>query len=86
TPLAPLAPQRTGANELRAIVIHIDRFGNCITNVARQDLSTEELARGITLTVAGRVIRHFVRFFAEGRADQPFLYWGSAGFLEIALA
>ncbi|MER3428231.1 MAG: hypothetical protein C4334_09035 [Pyrinomonas sp.] len=83
--LEPLAPQRISHHQLRANVIHIDRFGNCITNIAREDLSAEELARGITLTLAGQPIRHLVRFFAEGRTGEPFAYWGSAGFLEIAL-
>ena len=63
-------------------VIHIDRFGNLITNITR-----DQIKDGTTLMVNGRVIRAFKQFFGEniGEADEPFAIWGSAGFLEIAV-
>jgi S-adenosylmethionine hydrolase len=83
--LAPLAPLRLGEGKLEARVIHIDRFGNCITNLTRADLTEKMIARGARLRVKGQEVASFRRFFAEGEtAEQLFAIWGSAGFLEIA--
>lgn len=61
-------------------VIHIDRFGNLITNITRDDFR-----EGTSLSVNGKVISAVRRFFSEGETDEPFAIWGSAGFLEIAV-
>jgi S-adenosylmethionine hydrolase len=63
-------------------IIHIDRFGNLITNITR-----EQFREGTTLVVNESVIKTFRNFFGEnvGEMDQPFAIWGSAGFLEIAV-
>ncbi len=84
--LAPLAPARAGDGTLTAAVIHIDRFGNCITNITRTDLPEEAIARGIVIQVGAHQVRSFRRFFAEGDSGvrEIFAIWGSASFLEIA--
>jgi len=80
------APQRDADETLRAAIIHIDRFGNCITNITGRDLSSEQLARGATLEIGGRQINSMRQFYADetGAAGELFAIWGSAGFLEIA--
>ena len=61
-------------------IIHIDRFGNLITNITR-DMFPE----GARLVVNGELIRGYRRFYAdEAGGPEPFAIWGSAGFLEIA--
>jgi S-adenosyl-L-methionine hydrolase (adenosine-forming) len=75
-----------GGNIVEASIIHIDRFGNCITNLTPGDITEEMIARGLSLTINGWKITTFRRFFAEG-GDAPnelFAIWGSAGYLEIA--
>lgn len=81
------APRRTDEDSLEASVIHIDRFGNCITNITRADLTAGELERGVRLLVGRREIRRVLRFFAEGESipHEPFAIWGSAGLLEISV-
>ena len=73
----PLEPDGPNAH-----IIHIDRFGNLITNITR-DVFTE----GTKLNINGRVITAFRNFFGGnvGPSDEPFAIWGSAGFLEIAV-
>ncbi|HEU4433922.1 MAG TPA: SAM-dependent chlorinase/fluorinase [Pyrinomonadaceae bacterium] len=63
-------------------IIHIDRFGNLITNIARN-----QFTEGSRLSVNGRVISAFRKYFGEnvGDRDEPFAIWGSAGLLEIAV-
>jgi S-adenosylmethionine hydrolase len=84
--LSNLKPKRTDTQTIEASIIHIDRFGNCITNLTREDLTEEMIARGICLKINGREITSFRRFFAEDEKspDELFAIWGSAGYLEIA--
>jgi S-adenosylmethionine hydrolase len=79
--LPGLRPRRAPGGAIEAAVIHVDRFGNCVTNI------TEEIvASGARLIINGREITSFRRFFAEGGDDpsELFAIWGSAGYLEIA--
>ena len=70
-------PSPTGAQ-----IIHIDRFGNLITNITR-----DQFGPGTRLSVNGTAISAFRNFFGEnvGEPNEPFAIWGSAGFLEIAV-
>ncbi|HVF29089.1 MAG TPA: SAM-dependent chlorinase/fluorinase [Pyrinomonadaceae bacterium] len=79
-------PQRLDDGTLDASIIHIDRFGNCITNISRDDVP--EAAGGAWHLVVGSHQVHSVReFFAakDGASEELFAVWGSAGFLEIAV-
>jgi S-adenosylmethionine hydrolase len=62
-------------------VIHIDRFGNCVTNLTPKNCPSPS-----KLIINGVVITSFRRFFAEGDGGEGELFGviGSAGFLEIA--
>ncbi len=81
-------PRRLDATTLEGSVIHVDHFGNCITNITPGDVGDGGETDGDTmLRVGAHEIRSFRRFFAEdaGARDEPFAIWGSAGFLEIAV-
>ncbi|HEX5884193.1 MAG TPA: SAM-dependent chlorinase/fluorinase [Pyrinomonadaceae bacterium] len=80
TPLTPVV-QKNGNVEGR--IIHIDRFGNCITNITRDIFNDEDA----TLLVKEKPIQTFRRFYGEdsGSPNELFAIWGSAGFLEIAV-
>ena len=61
-------------------IINIDRFGNCITNITRDQLKSEK-----SLVINGKTIRNFRKFYGEDSSSTPFAIWGSAGFLEISV-
>lgn len=61
-------------------IIHIDRFGNCITNIMRELMQSET-----NLAINGRTISEFRRFYGAGDKESLFAIWGSAGFLEISV-
>lgn len=84
--LEPLAVRKLEGGAHEASVIHVDRFGNCVTNITREDLSEKMLERGARLLVAEREITSFRKYFAEegSPGGELFAVWGSAGFLEIA--
>jgi len=86
--LPSLVPEQLGKARLRGRILHIDHFGNCITNFTQQDLPAAWRAGGSPLTVAGRVIRKQRQSFSDlvegDKPEELFAIWGSAGFLEIA--
>lgn len=60
-------------------VLHIDRFGNLITNIRSSDLPGKD----ITIEVAGHCIEGITRYYAQGKGIMALL--GSTGHLEISL-
>lgn len=85
--LAPLAPRRAVDGSLTGEIIHIDRFGNCITNLSPEDITDQMIESGARLIVNNREIKTFRRFYAEdagGERSGLFAIWGSMGLLEIA--
>jgi len=79
--LESLEPKRRDDGAFEGRVIHIDRFGNCVTNLRPNGFPTR--AR---LIVNDFEITSFRRFFADtaGGENELFCVIGSAGFLEIA--
>ena len=86
--LKPLKPERSPSGEISGRIIHIDHFGNCVTNITRAELTSQMIAAGAKLRLKRRVVKSFRNYFAEetGSNDEIFAIWGSAGFLEIAVA
>lgn len=86
--LRSLKPETSASGEIIGRVIHIDRFGNCVTNITPAELSPQVIAAGAKLRIKRRVVKSFRSYFAEetGSKDKVFAIWGSAGFLEIAAA
>lgn len=71
-------PQETNGKTIEAEIIHIDHFGNLITN-----LEKENLPKAFTLEIKGKIIGKLRKFFAEAEKSEIFMIFGSAGFLEI---
>jgi len=64
-------------------IIHIDRFGNCVTNISHELF---EAVNGSALLINGTTISSFRNFYGEAdEHDTLFAIWGSAGFLEISV-
>jgi S-adenosylmethionine hydrolase len=76
-PLPEPAPSGTG---LEGVIVHIDHFGNLVTNVRG---SAAEPSATATWR-AGRTSRR-VGTYGEARPDEVVLIEGSAGFLELAV-
>lgn len=80
------AAVRIDEGRIRGEVIHVDRFGNLVTNVSRADAGADGIPRDARISVADRRIGGLLGTFAEARGGEPFALWGSAGLLEIAVA
>jgi len=83
--LAPLTPKTLDNRTIEARIIHIDRFGNCTTNLTLDHLREDMFDRGAKLTINQHEIIKFCRSFADANDAKPFCFFGSAGFLEIGV-
>jgi S-adenosylmethionine hydrolase len=61
-------------------VIHIDRFGNIITNLTYDDLPAKFI-----IEIGDRVIETHRKFYGEAENAEVFSILGSAGYLEISV-
>jgi S-adenosylmethionine hydrolase len=80
-------PRKNEDGSLTGAIIHVDHFGNCITNFTPAHLPETACNQGFLLVAGDVEVRSFRRFFADegGLAGKPFAFWGGAGFLEIAV-
>jgi S-adenosylmethionine hydrolase len=86
--LQSLRPATSRDGSLTVRIIHIDRFGNCVTNVTPRELTEKMMAAGVRLRIKGKWVKSFRKYFTEATTggDKCFGIWGSAGFLEIVAA
>ena len=73
-------PRNISDTEIEAEIIHIDRFGNLITN-----LKKENLPDSFTLEIGEKKIERLQNFYAENEKLKAFMIFGSANFLEVAV-
>ena len=62
-------------------ILHIDSFGNLITNIKSDDLPQPKQV--ITIEVGNQLIHGLSRTYAEGRGLLALI--GSSGYLEVSL-
>jgi len=68
----------------RGSILHIDRFGNIITNIAGDDEQfLSENVKGILM--GGKRVSRWIRNYAEGPPNTPCMIIGSSGLVEIVV-
>ena len=75
-------PTRAADGAVHGEVIHVDRFGNAITNIPRVVAEATERAK---IHVAGRSLGGLRRTYVDVAAGRPLALIGSSGHLEIAV-
>jgi len=76
--LKEIKPRKISENEIEAQIIHIDHFGNIVTNFTKQDLP-----ENFYLEISNQRVEKMKTFYAEAEKDEVFMIFGSAGLLEI---
>jgi S-adenosyl-L-methionine hydrolase (adenosine-forming) len=79
------APTLISGRQIRGSVIHVDHFGNLITNITGDELTAERIEAGPRVRVGKHEAVRFLTHFAEAGPNELFAYFGSAGFLELAV-
>jgi S-adenosylmethionine hydrolase len=84
--LTQLQPVLRAGKITEASIIHIDRFGNCVTNLTSEHVTEKMFAEGASLEINGRKITAFRRYYGETVTAPGGLFatLGSAGYIEIA--
>jgi S-adenosyl-L-methionine hydrolase (adenosine-forming) len=65
----------------RPQVLHIDRFGNVVTNLPADDLQVKR----VSLEISGTKISAVASHYAEMEPGRLFLIEGSSGFIEVSM-
>lgn len=78
--LPPFRARREADGSRKGRIVHIDVFGNLITDMRGEDVASPQL----TMEVRGRQIAGLQRTYASGQSLAVLV--GSSGFLEIALS
>ena len=81
--LPPDQPQRTDDGRLIGRIVHVDAFGNLISNIAANDLAGAEGA-GQLIEIAGHTIHGLHRTYSDASGTLALV--GSSGRLELAVS
>jgi len=76
-------PRRRG-RLLQGEVVHVDRFGNVVSNITRADIQSCRWRR-FAVSVAGREFERWGRTYADVEEGEALVLFNSAGLLEVAV-
>jgi S-adenosyl-L-methionine hydrolase (adenosine-forming) len=77
---------RIWGDQIRGEVIHIDSFGNIISNISREQFTRSVGNRKFRILINGKVIEQIHRTYEEQEVDRTLALFGSSDLLEIAVA
>jgi len=80
----PFERPKISSSKINGHVISIDRFGNLITNITRDDLLKMGGRDNVTVRIKNHIIPKMVRFFGEVPKGRLLAIVGSSDFVEIA--
>jgi len=81
----PISTPDTFESEIAGHILHIDRFGNLITNISQELFESVRRGRNFTIFVKNRQIKRICRAYAESSAGELLGIFSSFGNLEIAI-
>ena len=82
--LLPLSEPVYGERELRGEVVHVDQFGNLVTNIEMGRFLERFSSSDVNVKACGRKVRGPVGSYSEGGPGEAVCLWGSHGLLEVA--
>ena len=90
TPTTTITPlhwplPRTDAQGIDGMVIHVDRYGNCVTNIPRDALDTHAAGRAFKCYAGATVFQRHADTYGQTPRGEPLTLFGSTGLLEIAV-
>jgi S-adenosylmethionine hydrolase len=75
----------TKQKELVGEIVHVDAFGNLVSNIDRESLLQFSKGRPLVTKIGKRTMRGLKKGYWEGKKDEPMALIGSGGFLEISV-
>ena len=78
-------PKLGRSGELVGRIIHVDHFGNCITNITPRDLERAGKGKKLTVTIIDQLINGLHQTYADGPIGALITLIGSSDHLELAV-
>lgn len=75
----------TDADGIDGMVLHVDRFGNCLTNIARAAVDETRHGRQMTCYAGSAIVHGLAATYGSVAGGEPAVLFGSGGFLEVAV-
>jgi S-adenosylmethionine hydrolase len=67
-------------------VLHVDDFGNIITNINQKEIAENQVKGEVSVEIAGNNLKlKFCKAYGETKPQEPVILIGSHGFLEISI-
>jgi S-adenosyl-L-methionine hydrolase (adenosine-forming) len=77
---------KAGDGVLKGVVMRVDSFGNLVTNLRQEDLPNGAASGGeLKLQIGTHAVTRLVDTFALGNANEAIAYFGSNGYMEVAI-
>ncbi len=83
--MEPWSSPRSSPREILGEAIYVDHFGNIITNITRDDLGSAASLPSWRIRVGRTPVPFSGDTYGRAAPGTLLAYWGSAGFLEIAV-
>lgn len=77
-------PDASNPKMVRGAILHVDRFGNCITNLTRNEVTLSAIRAGGKLVINNREVVKFCTHYAEAQPNELFMLFSSTNLLEVA--
>jgi len=74
-----ISADKNNADSFEAKIVHIDRFGNLVTNLQKENLPDKFVVK-----IGETLIEKICRFYAEAKENELIMIFGSSGRLEIS--
>jgi S-adenosylmethionine hydrolase len=76
---------KASQQRLTGEVLHVDRFGNLVSNIDRKRFEQFRQDGGVQIAIDGQVVAHLVTTYAEAPTGTVCALFGSTDHLEVAL-
>jgi hypothetical protein len=76
---------KTRGRKLMGEVLHIDAFGNLISNIDSRQIFNHVQDDSFVIRIGGRAIHGLEKGYWEGKKNEPIALIGSGGFLEVSV-
>ncbi|MDX1438763.1 MAG: SAM-dependent chlorinase/fluorinase [Rubricoccaceae bacterium] len=70
---------------IQGFVVHIDHFGNCITNIAGSTLEGNSRSKNAKCYVGSAILQGIQSTYGDVQQGEPLALIGSSGYLEVAI-
>lgn len=85
TPTDLATPFSQTKGVLQGHIIHVDRFGNCITNITQEHLHAHNIGERIVVEIIDQQLTGLFRTYADGPTGIPMCLVGSSGHIELSV-